>query len=210
MRYKCGKGDPRGVVSFLDSKGIRRGVLPRYRGNRLHILFHISGKLIEFYDDFLELLNSGTSCGGLRSTILHDFKTATAKVELQVLGLLGKHLTGPWMTQFYTDSDHQVNHIEAINIVHADLPTSGNQKLYSVIPKTVFSPPKLYFIIKTIFWGEKKSIFARGARITSTKSFRPGSRDLRALEAHGFKVLSGAILALFLNIIQKLWPSFHK
>ena len=32
-----------------------------------------------------------------------------------------------------------------------DLPTSGNQKLYSVIPKTVFSPPKLYFIIKCIF-----------------------------------------------------------
>ena len=32
-----------------------------------------------------------------------------------------------------------------------DLPTSGNQKLYSVIPQTVFSPKKLYFIIKTIF-----------------------------------------------------------
>ncbi|XP_041459631.1 uncharacterized protein LOC121411152 [Lytechinus variegatus] len=86
MRYKCGKGDPRGVVSFLDSKGIPRGVLPRYRGNRLHILFHISGKLIEFYDDFVELLSSGTSCGGLRSAVLHEFKTATAKVELQVLG----------------------------------------------------------------------------------------------------------------------------
>ena len=68
---------------------------------------------------------------------------------------------------------------------NADLPTSGNQKLYSVIPKNVFSPKKLYFIIKTIFWGEKK-YFACGARITSAKSFRPGSRDLRALEAHGF------------------------
>ena len=40
--------------------------------------------------------------------------------------------------------------------------------------------------IKKTYFEVKKSIFARGARITSAKSFRPGSRDLRALEAHGF------------------------
>lgn len=73
MRSKCGKGDPRGFVSSLDSKNIQRGVLPRYRGNRLHVLFHISGKLVEYCDEFTELLNIGTSWGGLRSAILHDF-----------------------------------------------------------------------------------------------------------------------------------------
>ena len=64
---------------------------------------------------------------------------------------------------------------------------------------------------KQPYFEVKKSIFARGARITSAKFFRPGSRArLRALEAHRFWVLSGAILALFLNIIiQKLWPYFH-
>ena len=46
FRYKNGKGDPRGFVAFLDDRNIARGVLPRYRGNRLHILFHIGGKLI--------------------------------------------------------------------------------------------------------------------------------------------------------------------
>ena len=40
--------------------------------------------------------------------------------------------------------------------------------------------------IKKPYFEVKKSIFARGERITSAKSFRPGSRDLRALEAHGF------------------------
>ena len=40
--------------------------------------------------------------------------------------------------------------------------------------------------IKKPYFEVKKSIFAHGASITSAKSFRPGSRDLRALEAHGF------------------------
>lgn len=56
LRYKNAKGDPRGVVAFLDDRHIPRGVLPRYRGNRLHIIFHIGGKLLEHYDDFVALL----------------------------------------------------------------------------------------------------------------------------------------------------------
>ena len=41
--------------------------------------------------------------------------------------------------------------------------------------------------LKKTYFEVKKSIFARGARITSAKFFRPGSRArLRALEAHGF------------------------
>jgi len=47
MRYKDGKGDPRGFI-------------PRYRGNRLHVLFHICGKYIEHYDIILKFLKSGT------------------------------------------------------------------------------------------------------------------------------------------------------
>ena len=36
MQYKDGKGDP-------------RGRLPRYRGNRLHILFYICGTLMQYH-----------------------------------------------------------------------------------------------------------------------------------------------------------------
>ena len=117
MRYKNGKGDPRGFVTFLDDHNIPRGVLPRYRGNRLHILFHIAGKLIEHFDSFMLLLNSGTSCGGLRSAILQDFTSVTAKVQLQILGLLGKYLTGPWMKKFYTSSRNEINHMDGIEVV---------------------------------------------------------------------------------------------
>ena len=119
LRYKNGKGDPKGFVAFLDDRNIPRGVLPRYCGNRLHILFHWGGKLIEHYNDFVDLLSSGTSCGGLRRAIMKDFTQATTKVELQILGLLGKHLTGPWMRHFYTSAADQINHVDGIAIVKA-------------------------------------------------------------------------------------------
>ena len=35
LRYKNGKGNPRGFVAFLDDRHISHGVLPQYRGNRL-------------------------------------------------------------------------------------------------------------------------------------------------------------------------------
>ena len=37
-------------------------------------------------------LEKGTSCGGLRASILADFESTTAQVEIQVFGLIGKLL----------------------------------------------------------------------------------------------------------------------
>ena len=48
--YKDGKGDPKSFTTFLEDNKLPRGILPRYRGNRLYILFHICGKLVELYD----------------------------------------------------------------------------------------------------------------------------------------------------------------
>ena len=119
LRYKDGKGDPRGFVTFLDDKKIPRGILPRYRGNRLHVLFHIAGVLVEHRKMFAELFKTGTSIGGLRSSIMIDFADETSLLELQVLGLLGKKLTGPWMTKFYTSAspENELDHVEGIRVV---------------------------------------------------------------------------------------------
>ena len=38
-------------------------------------------------------------------------------MELQVLGLIGKLLTGPWMVKFYTSAETQVNHVDGIQII---------------------------------------------------------------------------------------------
>ena len=117
FRFKNGKGDQRGFVAFLDERKLCRGILPRYRGNRLHVFFHIAGKLIEHHDVFAQFFSIGTSCGGLRSAIRQDFTHATTKSELHVLGLLGKLITGPWMKRFYTSVSKEINHVECIGVV---------------------------------------------------------------------------------------------
>ena len=118
FRYKDGKGDPKGFTTFLCDSVLPRGLIPRYRGNRLHILFHICGKLVEHHQTLNEFFNSGTvSCGGLQSSLKKDFQNGVAVLEMQVLGILGKTLTRPWMKTFYTAADVQVAHVEVIPIV---------------------------------------------------------------------------------------------
>ncbi len=118
MRYKDGKGDPCGFIIFLVEKNLPRGILPRYRGNRLHILFHICGIFIQNYADFIDFLSSGAACGGLRKSILQDFQHPLAIVEMRILGLIGKFLTGPWMKKFYVSADNQtINYVEGIQVV---------------------------------------------------------------------------------------------
>ena len=117
LRFKNGKGDPRGFATFLYNEQLPRGIIPRYRGNRLHILFHICGIYVQYHSVLTNFLETGTLCGGLRASLLADFVTETALVEIQVLGLIGKILTGPWMKTFYTSSVNQIDHIEGIYIV---------------------------------------------------------------------------------------------
>ena len=71
-------GDPKGFVTFLDEHGLPRGLIPRYRGNRLHILFHTCGILIQHYHKLQSFLFSGVVlCGGLRNSLFQDFTSET-------------------------------------------------------------------------------------------------------------------------------------
>ena len=101
LRFKNGKGDLVDLQHFCIDEKLPHGIIPQYRGNRLHILFHIC---IQYHSMLIKLFETGTSCGGLRSSILANFVTDTVQVEMQVLGLIGKILTGPWMKAFYTSS----------------------------------------------------------------------------------------------------------
>ena len=58
----------------------------------------------------------GTSTGRLRQCISSDTGMVYAHVELQVLGLLGKLLTGLWMKEFYQSARDQIGH-ERIKVV---------------------------------------------------------------------------------------------
>lgn len=144
FRFKDGKGDPKGFANFLDDEGLPRGHIPRYRGNRLHVLFHICGKYVQHLERFLQFLQTATlSCGGLQASILADFDTAVAKDEMRVLGLIGKLLSGPWMTKFYTSAEKQVSHVEGITIVKAVLK----------VVKEYMAKPERVLTTKTDFFG---------------------------------------------------------
>lgn len=121
FRFKDGKGDPKGFTVFLTDHGLPKGLLPRYRGNRLHVLFHICGTLHQHRDLFIEFFTKGiVSCGGLRESIRKDFETEMASLQIQCIGLLGKLITGPWMKAFYTSAaSEEINHVEGISIVRS-------------------------------------------------------------------------------------------
>ena len=121
LRYKHAKGDPKGFVDFLKRSGKKRGLIPRYRGNRLHILFHTAGKLFVHHAMFIPFFDPEINdcCTQLRMALHADFTTSAAQAELQVLGLMGKLLTGPWMEKFYVAADSKLTHTDGIRIVKA-------------------------------------------------------------------------------------------
>ena len=52
LRYKGGKGDSCGFNIFLENQNLKLSIVPRYRANRLHVLFHIGGVYIQHYNLF--------------------------------------------------------------------------------------------------------------------------------------------------------------
>ena len=81
LRYKDGKGDHRGFVTFLDQSKLQ-GL--RYCGNHLHMLFYNAVILIERQDAFAKLLKVGTTLGGLRSRLEKDFNNEVTLCELRM------------------------------------------------------------------------------------------------------------------------------
>ncbi|XP_065639645.1 uncharacterized protein LOC136072368 [Hydra vulgaris] len=146
MRFKDGKGDPEGFVTFLDHKKLPRCIIPRYRGNRLHILFHTCFIFIKHYDDFLNFLITGTvKYGSLQAALRAAFCNATAIKQMCVLGVFGKLLSGPWMTKFYVSAeDASFDHLTGIQIVKNILETV----------KLCKSNPAAVFCRTTDFFGE--------------------------------------------------------
>ena len=111
LQYKDGKGDPQGFTTFLKKHNIKKTILPHYRGNRLRILFHNASILIKHHTLFCNMLKTGPGIGGLKSLLPEDLQSHLGTVELQVLGMLGKTLTGPWMKHFYTSAEKEINHV---------------------------------------------------------------------------------------------------
>ena len=56
---------------------------------------------MEYQSIFFEFLSNGNcKCGGLLAALLSDFSNNVAKMEMQVLGVIGKPFSGPYVLYF--------------------------------------------------------------------------------------------------------------
>jgi hypothetical protein len=58
-----------------------------------------------------------SNLGGLKASVVSDFKCEEVLAELHVLALIGEFLTSPWMKKIYTSRETELNHVEGIAAV---------------------------------------------------------------------------------------------
>ena len=96
MRFKDSKGDPHGFRVFLSDCNLPQSLIIRYRGNRLHILFKLAAIYIVHYKQIkLYLTTRCLHTSSLKTGLIQDFENPVTYMELKVLAVLGKLLTGP-------------------------------------------------------------------------------------------------------------------
>ena len=117
MRYKNGTGDPAGFKHFLKSNDIMPSMITRYVGNRIHVLFHLAGTIYYLREKLLMYLRTSCNCNtAFRTALLKDLSSPYVQLQLKALGLLGKLLTGPWMTVLYCNKS-ALSNLEVVPIL---------------------------------------------------------------------------------------------
>ena len=90
MRYKNGKGDPKGFKHFMATNNINTNMMIRYVGNRMHVLFHLAGSIYFIREKLLLYLQKYCNCQtGFRTSLLKDLSSPYIQIQLKVLGLIG-------------------------------------------------------------------------------------------------------------------------
>ena len=123
MWYKNGKGDPKGFKHFMTTNNIKTNInmMIRYVGNHMHVLFHLAGSIYFIREKLLLYLQKYCSCQtGFRTSLLKDLSSPYIQIQLKVLGLIGKLLTGPWMVVLYSNKDGMSN-LESVPVLKSFL-----------------------------------------------------------------------------------------
>ena len=120
MRFKDSKGDPHGFRVFLSDCNLPQSLIICYRGNRLHILFKLAAIYIVHYEQIkLYLTTRCLHTSSLKTGLVQDFENPVTYMELKVLAVLGKLLTGPWMKRFYKNQEDGRHHMDAFRDIKA-------------------------------------------------------------------------------------------
>lgn len=108
LRVKQGTGGPEGFKLFLKKQGIETKIIMRYIGTLLHVLFHLAGVFFTLKEKLIvqEFCNTKTNS---KAAILKDLRNPSILLHPKVLGLMGKLVTGPWMTRFYGSITNKTN-----------------------------------------------------------------------------------------------------
>ena len=99
VRYSDRKGNVR--ESFLVREKLNKSILPRVRGNRLNMIFHLGYIYLIYFDRFSIFLNQIMKRNELIRDLQIAFSNESARLEFQIWGILDEVLSGPWMSAFY-------------------------------------------------------------------------------------------------------------
>ncbi|XP_065658300.1 uncharacterized protein LOC136082812 [Hydra vulgaris] len=125
LRYSF-KGDPAAFKSYQKKNNVAPGLFLRYVGNRFHVLFHMAGIAVThkiLKQNFFESNTINKIC----KLLLQDISKDMTLVQLQGLGLIGKIITGPWMSLVYKNATGKSN-LELGNIFQKEIKKLSNFK----------------------------------------------------------------------------------
>ena len=180
LRFKDGTGSPADVLTALDHNGLPRGLITRYRGNRLNVIFRLAWVYFQYFDLFQDLVSSRDTT--LKSALRSCFDVSLFKSELQAFAIFDKVLSGPWITKFYSNASN-FRYVESINIVRevidkiesfASLLTPEYAITHDLFGNTLKDPgpgAALYSLTDTVV--EILRIMMRGAVQVLMKQYKP-------------------------------------
>lgn len=80
-------GDPGGFRAFLKLKNLPPGIITRYVGNRMHVLFHLAGTAYHLKEILIEFLSKYKGDAKMSVGILKDLENPQIIVQLRILGM---------------------------------------------------------------------------------------------------------------------------
>ncbi|KAK6177153.1 hypothetical protein SNE40_015313 [Patella caerulea] len=93
-----------------------QSLIIRYRGNRLHVLFKLAAVYVIHFDLIKKYLTGYClHTSTLKTCLIEDFQNLNTLLELKVLALIGKLLTGPWIKRFYKNHEDGLHHLDAFS-----------------------------------------------------------------------------------------------
>ena len=148
LKNKQGTGDPSSFNCFMKMYDISPTLLPRFVGNRFHIVFKLAGSVHHLTQMLIEYIEKWCACNStLPKALLKDLQCSEGQAQLKALGLMGKLLTGPWMQVVYSNVE---------NIHHLEMSAYFQTVINSL--KQVKETPQMVLTMKTDFFGKELSL----------------------------------------------------